>query len=169
MNTQPKIKKPTLLWVIIGFAVTFVLFFQYIDYIEKLWYMFLLFISWDIAALAQYFGRKQAYKKMQKTAEELSENGAAAVNVPLAQPATIRVVRDSSIVGAIVPYKVFLNNEFVGKIKNGKMLDIATSVSHNVIMVLDNNDCAFKGDFVADLKEGGYAEVHVKAGRFVKK
>jgi hypothetical protein len=35
-------------------------------------------------------------------------------------------------------------------------------------MVFDNQDNPFAGDFVAELEDGGYAEVHVKAGRFVK-
>ena len=160
LQATPEIKKPTLLWVIIGFAITIVLFVTSLDVIDKLWYLFVLFILWDIATLGQYFGRKKAYEKMLKTATNNTVN-----NVQLATPATIRVVRESSMLGAAVPYKVFLNNQYVGKIKNGKILEIATSVSHNIVMIFDNNDNPFNGEFVADLEDGGYAEVHVKAGK----
>jgi Predicted membrane protein len=123
-----------------------------------------LFLIGDIFALATHNKsgkRKQAYE------QQLAEG--AITQVELAEPATIRVVRDSSIVGAIVPYKVYLNHEFIGKISNGKSIDIVTSVSHNIITVFDNADNAFSGDFTTDLEAGGYAEVHIKAGRFVKR
>ncbi|MDR2037643.1 MAG: hypothetical protein LBQ60_06945 [Bacteroidales bacterium] len=161
----PQIKKPTLAWVIIGFIITFVLLVTSLDVIEKLWYMFAMFILWDITALVSYFSRMKAYRKMLKDAAEVIP----VKNDPLAIPATIKVVRDSSFVGAIVPYKVYLNNCFAGKLKNGKSLELSTSDSHNIVMVFDNNDNPFQGDFVADLEDGGYAEVHVKAGRFVKR
>ena len=168
MNKPPQIKKPTLVWVIIGFSVTFLLFITSLDYIEDIWYLFVLFIVGDIAALAGYFNRKKVYNKMLKEAEGISEDGSSIENFVLNNPATIKVVRESSIVGAIVPYKVYLNNEFVGKIKNGHTLELSTSVSHNIVRVFDNNNNPFQGDFTTDLEAGGYAEVHVKAGRFVK-
>ena len=168
MSAQPQIKKPTLAWVIVGFTVTLVLFIYRMDDIEEVWYLFVLFIIMDIAALIQYFDRKKVYEKMLKEAEGLSESGNHfIVNLPLAKPATIKVVRDSSFVGCLVPYQVYLNNEFAGKIKNGKTLELSTSVSHNIVRVFDNQDNPFKGNFVVDLEEGGYAEVHVKAGRFL--
>jgi uncharacterized membrane protein YhaH (DUF805 family) len=161
---KPGIKKPTPVWAIVGFAVTFVLFLLSIEQMEQLWFLFLFFIIGDLVALGQYINRKKAYEKMMKDADGTPISG-----IPLAEPATIRVVRDSSIVGAIIAYKVYLNNQFVGKIGNGKSLDIITSVSHNIVMVFDNQDNPFAGDFKADLEAGGYTEVHVKAGRFVKK
>ena len=169
MTSKPQIKKPTPIWVFIGFIVTLILFVTSLDAIEEIWYLFLLFILWDITALIQYFSRKKVYAKMLKDAEGLSEEGTPIKNVPLDIPATIRVIRESSMVGAIVPYKVYLNNEFVGKIKNGKTLEVSTSVSHNIVMVFDNQDNPFHGDFVTDLENGGYTEVYVKAGRFLKK
>jgi len=118
----------------------------------------------DIIALATH---NKGNKKKKEYEQQLAEGVIS--SEPLSAPATIRVVRDSSIVGAIVPYKVFLNYDFIGNIKNGKCLEIATHVSHNIITVTDNADNPFKGEFVVDLNAGDYAEVHVKAGRFVKK
>ena len=166
--SKTKIEKPTLIWVIVGFAVTFILFLTPLYNINEDWYWFVLFILWDIWTLIQYFGRKKAYKKMLNDAEGIAEDGTRIDSFQLATPATIKVVRDSSFVGSIVPYNVYLNGEFIDKIKNGKTLEIPTSVSHNVVMVFDNQDNPFQGDFAVDLEDGGYAEVHVKAGRFVK-
>ena len=168
MSEKLKIKKPTLVWVIVGFAVTLILFLTSLDVIEDIWYLYVMFIMWDIGALMQYFGRKKAYNKMLNEAEGITEDGSLINSVKLATPATIKVVRDSSIVGAIVPYNVYLNSEFIGKIRNGKTLEIPTSVSHNIVMVFDNQENSFLGDFVVDLEDEGYAEVHVKAGRLVK-
>ena len=123
-----------------------------------------LFLIGDIIALATH---NKSGKHKEEYEQQLAEG--TITSVELAEPATIRVVRDSSIVGAIVPYKVYLNHEFIGKIGNGKSIDIVTSVSHNIITVFDNVDNAFSGDFTTDLEAGGYAEVHVKAGRFVKR
>ncbi|MCL2098707.1 MAG: DUF805 domain-containing protein [Bacteroidales bacterium] len=169
MSAAPEIKKPNLLWIIIGFAVTAVLFFTSLEYIEDIWYLFVMFILFDLAALGRYFEQVKVYKKMLKEAEGLTAAGAPIVSRALAAPATIRVMRKSSMIGAVVPYKVYLNNEFIDKIKNGKTLDIVTSVSHNIVRVFDNYGNPFAGDFTVDLEEGGYAEVYVKAGRFVKK
>ena len=169
MTTKNQIKKPTLLWVIIGFVVTILLVVTDLESIEDLWYLYVMFLLYDFIALVQYFNRKKAYEKMLKDAEGLLEDGTPISNVQLSVPATIKVIRKSSIIGAIVSYKIYLNNEFVGKVKNGKTLELSTSVSHNIIMVFDKQDNPFQGEFVADLEDGGYAEVYVMAGRFVKK
>lgn len=118
----------------------------------------------DIFSLATH---NKSNRKRQEYEQRLTEG--AISSVELSAPATIRVVRDSSVVGMIVPYKVYLNHRFVGNIANGKSLDIETHVSHNIVTVFDNADNPFAGDFKADLEAGGYAEVHVKAGRFMKK
>jgi len=123
----------------------------------------ILFLIWDIISIATH--NKSGKKKQEY--EQLVADGLLE-SVPLDPPATIRVVRESSIVGAIVNYNVYLNHEFIGKLSNGKNMDILTTVSHNIITVYDHNDMAFSGEFTADLEPGGYAEVHVKAGRFVK-
>ena len=87
---------------------------------------------------------------------------------PLTTPATIKVIRIKSMLGAVVPYSVQINNEHVGNINNGDTLEVPVLTSHNVVIVSDGLG-PFEGNFTVDLEEGGYAEVYVKARKFVEK
>ncbi|MDR1983371.1 MAG: hypothetical protein LBQ28_00890 [Prevotellaceae bacterium] len=166
MEKKKEIKKPSLLWVAIGFAVTIYLFIDCIEQIEDMWHLFVLFILWDIGSLASYFGKLNAYKKAQQISAEVQENQVNSVK--FTNPAVITVVRKSSILGAIISYHVYVNNEYSGKVKNGKSLEILTFVSHNIVMITDHEGNPFKGEKIIDISEGGRAEIYVKAGRFVK-
>ena len=87
---------------------------------------------------------------------------------PVAPLATIKVIRLKSMLGAVGPYQVYINDEFVGLVKNGEILEIPVFTSHNVVIVADGIG-PFEGNFTVDLEKGGYAEVYVKARKFVEK
>ena len=99
-----------------------------------------------------------------KTGEEV----AADRSLPFSKPATIRITRRKSMLGAVVPYNVFINNKDVGSIKNGGTLEIPVYTSHNVVTASDGIG-TFETNFTVDIEEGGHAEVYVKARRFVNK
>jgi len=99
-----------------------------------------------------------------KAGEEVSTNRP----LPLETPATIKVIRRKSMLGAIVPYNVYLNNKYVGDVKNGGTLEIPVFTSHNVVIVSDGIG-PFEGNYTVVLEGGGYVEVYVKARRFVDK
>lgn len=160
------LKKPSLVWVIIGFAVTIYLFATSLDYMDEMWHMFVLFIIWDISSLSIYFNQLKAYKRAQEIANEIKDYQTE--NAPLANPAKITIVRDKSFVGSLVSYNVYLNGNYAGEVKNGKELEIETSIAHNIVTVTDSSGAPFAGEKILELNEGEQAEIHVKAGAFVK-
>ena len=99
-----------------------------------------------------------------KTGEEVT------IDDPLSlkTPATIKIIRRKSMLGAVVPYSVYVNDKNVGSIKNGGTLEIQVHTSHNVVTAGDGIG-VFETNSTVDLEEGGKAEVYVKARRFINK
>jgi hypothetical protein len=83
----------------------------------------------------------------------------------LSIPCRIIFYRDSSFVGALVPYSVNLNGRRVGEVKNGKSIEFQTNLRSNAIIVTDNmgqstNAYRFNGI------DGGVVQIHYKNGVF---
>lgn len=109
------------------------------------------------------------YEVVQKVESRLgTPTVSTAPQSSLAPLATIKVIRRKSMLGAVGPYQVFINDIFVGLVKNGGTLEIPVLTSHNVVTVADGIG-PFEGNFTVDLEKGEYAEVYVKARKFVKK
>jgi hypothetical protein len=92
-----------------------------------------------------------------------SNNGSHA----LAAPATIKIIRDSSLVAAAAPTIISLNGKQVATIKNGGDAIIRVTTSP---IVLETNAYGSKNvRYELDVPSGGYGEVHVKANVFLPK
>ena len=98
-----------------------------------------------------------------------AENGESAHSGPrpLTAPATIKIIRDSSIVAAAAPTIISMDGEQVAVIKNGgdAIIRVATTP-----VVLETNAYGSKDvRYELDVPSGGYGEVHVKANVFQPK
>lgn len=167
MNNKSQLKKPSILGPLIGLLILLILFFYLKE--EKMLgdyrYHLAFFLLVDLSYMARYFKKVKIYEKMKKEADTLSLNSTAE---SLNSYATITLKRKSRIVGALVPDKVFLNGNYVGDIKNGKTLDIKTTVPDNRIMIIDNDGNQSKEVFVATLKEGEHINVLLNSGKFTQ-
>jgi hypothetical protein len=121
-----------------------------------------------IGALTSYliakFGKQGDYvPPANKIGETLGQTA-----TPLNTPAQIVVVRDSSMVGAIVRWDIILNSKQIGSLANGASLTVMTNQRQNMLVARD----AYGNDtppLVFDVLDGSVAEVHFKAGKFVPK
>jgi len=134
------------------------------DFIEPAWLPTFFKDTRNLSVHQDFFPIEEAVQKVE------SRLGTRAISadqslVPLA---TIKVIRRKSMLGAVVPYQVFINDKFVGLVNNGKTLEIPVFTSHNVVTVGDGIG-PFEGNFTVDLEKGGSAEVYVKARKFVEK
>lgn len=84
----------------------------------------------------------------------------------LGSPATITVVRDSSMVGALAKWDFLLNGNPIGTLANGHVLTVNTNQRQNVLVAKDSFGNEPK-PFMFEVTEGMPAEVHFKAGRFL--
>jgi uncharacterized membrane protein len=76
---------------------------------------------------------------------------------PLGEPCTVTLTRDSSFAGMVINYKIFLNGEPLGTLKNGTTLSAATTSKKNFI------GCPkFPNLFVFDAQDGGNAVLKFK-------
>ena len=82
-------------------------------------------------------------------------------------PAKIRIVRDSSMAGAAVPYLISLNGQQVCSLKNGETQTVVLTRSHNVLMTNAVGSSKVRYEF--DAAEGATGEIHVKGGVFLPK
>ena len=107
-----------------------------------------------------------------KTGEEVTTGKAggevATDRSSFTTPATIKVIRRKSMLGAVVPYQVYINSKHVGNVKNGGTLEIPVHTSHNVVTASDGVGF-FESSSTVVLEEGGGAEVYVKARQFINK
>ena len=88
-------------------------------------------------------------------------------NAPLATPAQITIVRESSVAGAAVPTIVFLNGEQVCALKNGCSETITLTMKQNVLIT--NAVGSLKVRFAFEAADGARGEIHVKGGIFLPK
>lgn len=88
-------------------------------------------------------------------------------NAPLAAPAQITIVRESSVVGAAMPTIVFLNGEQVCALKNGCSDTILLTMKQNVLMT--NSVGSSKVRYAFEAADGARGVIHVKGGVFLPK
>lgn len=91
----------------------------------------------------------------------------ASENVPLKIPAQIRIVRDSSVAGAMVPYIIYLNGQQVCSLNNGCSEMITITMKQNVLMTNAVGSSKVRYEFEA--RDGASGEIHVKGGVFLPK
>lgn len=83
----------------------------------------------------------------------------------LETPATLEIIRDSSMVGALADFPVTLNGQRLASIRNGSSITVQTDRKHNILSIKD----AYGTDlspYIFDMADGGYAKIHFKAGKF---
>lgn len=86
---------------------------------------------------------------------------------PLAAPATIKIIRDSSIVAAAAPTIISMDGKQVATIKNGGNAIIRVEITP---VVLETNAYGSKDvRYELEVPSGAYGEVHVKANVFQPK
>jgi len=130
-----------------------------------------LFLAWDIYSLATHNKKK---RKEQEIAEERAKEANAqseaqssleASGQTLTAPASVTVIREGSMLGAAIAYKVYLNGAYAGDVKNGGQLTLHTTAPHNIVSFFDKYSNPFKEDVAFDITAGESAEIFVKAGR----
>lgn len=85
-------------------------------------------------------------------------------NVPLATPARLTIVRDSSVVAIALPTSISLNGVPACSIKNGESATIELTMKHNVLLTNAYGSTNVRIEF--DAPDGGNGELHVKANAF---
>ena len=88
----------------------------------------------------------------------------AAENVQLEAPATLRIRRVSSVIGAALPFTVLLNGQPVCTLKNGESAQITLTMKHNVLLI--DNIASAKARFELDAPSGGAGTVDMGYGEF---
>jgi uncharacterized membrane protein YfcA len=90
-----------------------------------------LFLIWDIYSLATHNKKKQAaLDKKKEEAASFAEN-----NERLEAPATLTLIRKSSMVGMALTVEVFLNGEHVAALKNGQSAQIPVAMKRNRLSI----------------------------------
>ncbi len=85
---------------------------------------------------------------------------------PLSAPARIDIVRESSMVGAVVGWSFMLNGQYIGSLGNGKAMTAYTNQNPNVLIAKDAYGTEI-APFVFYVQDGGFAELHFKVNRFL--
>ena len=85
-------------------------------------------------------------------------------NAPLAVPAHLTIVRDSSVVAVVLPTEITLNGVPACSIKNGASETIELTMKHNVLLTNATGSPNVRIEF--DAPDGGNGELHVKANAF---
>ena len=88
-------------------------------------------------------------------------------NAPLAAPARLTIIRDSSVMGMALAMGVFLDNQPACTIKNGESATVTLTMKHSVLRVSATGSPNVRLDVTAP--EGGVGEVHMKGGVFLPK
>ena len=85
---------------------------------------------------------------------------------PLATPARIDIIRESSMVGAVVSWSFVLNGQSVGSLGNGKAMTAFTNQRQNILRATDAYGTEI-APYVFDMENGSYAAIHFKANKFL--
>ena len=88
-------------------------------------------------------------------------------NAPLATPARLTIIRDSSVAGMALPMGVFLDNQPACTIKNGESATVTLTMKHSVLRVNATGSPNVRLEVTAP--DGGVGEVHMKGGAFLPK
>jgi hypothetical protein len=94
-------------------------------------------------------------------AQQIADNAQA-----LDSPAQITIMRERSMVGALVTWSFTLNGRPTGRLGNGKSLTASTAQRQNILRATDAYGTEI-APFVFDVESGGAAEIHFKANKFL--
>lgn len=85
------------------------------------------------------------------------------INSPeyLDEPATIEIIREKSMVGALAKYKLTFNGQPLASLANGQSITIQTTSRHNILSAPDQYGMK---PFIFDVASGGRATIRFKAG-----
>jgi len=90
----------------------------------------------------------------------LTKPGQAADDELLSEPCTVHFKRMSNILGAAVPFLIYLNGVKISPVKNGKVVSFYTYVKKNVIFVTDHHGLPFKNSTSAfEAEPGGHVTI----------
>lgn len=85
---------------------------------------------------------------------------------PLLAPVPLTVVRESSVVGAVISWSFTLNGQPIGKLSNGTAVTVSTAQRQNELRAADVYGFEIPPLYF-DVQNGVAAEVHFKAGKFL--
>ena len=119
-----------------------------------------------MGGLASYLIAKNArpgnyVPQAQAMAQQIADNAQA-----LDSPAQITIMRERSMVGALVTWSFTLNSRPIGRLGNGKSLKASTAQRQNILRATDAYGTEI-APFVFDVESGGAAEIHFKAIKFL--
>ncbi len=84
----------------------------------------------------------------------------------LAYPANLTIVRESSMVSALVSWNLTLNGHRIGNLENGKAMTVATNQRQNILVAVDSYGSELP-PFTFDVEPGAQAQIFFKINRFL--
>lgn len=85
---------------------------------------------------------------------------------PLAYPANITIVRESSMVSSLVSWTFSLNGRHIGSLGNGKAMMVSTNQRQNILVAVDSYGSELP-PFTFDVEAGAQAQIFFKINRFL--
>ena len=119
------------------------------------------FIVGPLYVLAFVFVPKMKFLQPVSTAPAVSPEE----NTPLAVPARLTIIRDSSVAGMAAANTVFLDNAAACSIKNGGSAVVTLTMKHSVLRINAVGSPNVRLEVTAP--DGGVGEVHMKGGVFL--
>ena len=120
--------------------------------------------AWGIIAPVLYFAAWFIVPKLKFLQPVDRSAPKAEENTPLAVPARLTIIRDSSAIAAVLPTSITLNGVPACSIKNGASETIELTMKHNVLLTNATGSPNVRFEF--DAPDGGIGELHVKANAF---
>lgn len=120
--------------------------------------------AWGLIAPVLYFAAWFIVPKLKFLQPVDRSAPKAEENAPLAVPARLTIVRDSSVVAAVLPTDITLNGVPACSVKNGASETIKLTMKHNVLLTNATGSPNVRFEF--DAPDGGNGELHVKANAF---
>jgi len=91
------------------------------------------FLGALFGGLLSYLIAKNCRKGSYVPPEVLMAQNVASTTEPLSIPATVEIVRPSSLIGAFVSFPLMLNGQRIGTLSNGKTITAVTNQTQNIL------------------------------------
>lgn len=122
--------------------------------------LILVFLAIDIFSLVSAFKiSKKTQEVQQQSLKEFSQNPDLEM---LPAPCTINVTRKPNMVGALIPFNLYINYTKIGELKNGKTLQFTTNVKNNVL-TCDSSSGPGREPFYFEAVPGGNLFIEFKS------